>query len=332
MGGVVAADLRLIEATALECDEAVLTGESQAAAKSTAPAAATDSAVDLPSCAFMGTVVCQGSGRGVIVATGGATAFGKIALGLGERQTQTAFQAGLQRLLQAAGQGRRRTDRRDPGGQHRVQPAADRSGAVQPCDRDRHHAAVASGDRVGEPLHRFARARAQARARQAARDDRGPRQPRRAVLRQDGHAHRGGDHVRRRARSRRRIRDTAARARVCSATRRRRRPAASSVATRSIAPSGRLAEAPALQAASRHRRLGLLPFDHERQLVSVVVRDAGGDATLVTKGAPEAVHGPVRAGPRRRGRGPAAAVRGRRPRRRRRQPPRARPRRADDRR
>ena len=55
----------------------------------------TDSAVDLPSCAFMGTVVHQGSGRGVVVATGSATAFGKIAVGLGERQAETAFQAGL---------------------------------------------------------------------------------------------------------------------------------------------------------------------------------------------------------------------------------------------
>ena len=34
---------------------------------------------------------------------------------------------------------------------------------------------------------------------------------------------------------------------------------------------------------------GLLPFDHERQLASVVVRRPDGDDTLVTKGAPEAV-------------------------------------------
>jgi Mg2+-importing ATPase len=95
VGAVVPADLRLIETKALECDEAVLTGESMAAAKSVAPAPASDSAVDLPSCAFMGTVVHQGSGRGVVVATGSATAFGKIAAGLGERQAETAFQAGL---------------------------------------------------------------------------------------------------------------------------------------------------------------------------------------------------------------------------------------------
>ncbi|MGI8572062.1 MAG: magnesium-translocating P-type ATPase [Solirubrobacteraceae bacterium] len=95
VGGVVPADLRIVGADQLECDEAVLTGESMAAAKTLEPAARTDSAVDLPSCAFMGTVVHQGAGRGVVVRTGAATAFGAIAVGLGERQAETAFQVGL---------------------------------------------------------------------------------------------------------------------------------------------------------------------------------------------------------------------------------------------
>jgi len=95
VGGVVPADLRLIAATALQCDEAVLTGESQPADKVTEPMPPTGSAVDLPPCAFMGTIVRQGSGRGVVVATGASTAFGTIAVGLGERQAETAFQVGL---------------------------------------------------------------------------------------------------------------------------------------------------------------------------------------------------------------------------------------------
>jgi len=95
MGAVVPADVRLLESSALTCDEAILTGESTAAAKSPAPAAPADSAVDLPGCAFMGTVVRRGSGTGVVVATGGATAFGAIAAGLGVNQTETAFQVGL---------------------------------------------------------------------------------------------------------------------------------------------------------------------------------------------------------------------------------------------
>jgi len=94
VGDLVPADVRLIETSQLECDEAVLTGESMAAAKTAKPSSS-DSAVDLPSCAFMGSVVHQGSGRAVVVATGSATAFGKIAVGLGERQAETAFQAGL---------------------------------------------------------------------------------------------------------------------------------------------------------------------------------------------------------------------------------------------
>jgi Mg2+-importing ATPase len=94
VGDLVPADVRLVEANGLECDEAVLTGESMPAAKVTDPASS-DSAVDLASCAFMGTVVRQGSGRAVVVSTGSATAFGKIAVGLSERQAETAFQAGL---------------------------------------------------------------------------------------------------------------------------------------------------------------------------------------------------------------------------------------------
>jgi len=94
VGELVPADVRLLDVNELECDEAVLTGESMPAAK-TAEISRSDSAVDLPSCAFMGTVVHQGSARAVVVSTGSATAFGQIAIGLGERQADTAFQTGL---------------------------------------------------------------------------------------------------------------------------------------------------------------------------------------------------------------------------------------------
>jgi P-type Mg2+ transporter len=95
VGDVVPADLRLLEADGLECDEAVLTGESLPAEKRTEPVADAASPFDLACCAFMGTVVRAGSGLGVVVRTGGRTAFGAIALRLGERQPQTAFQLGL---------------------------------------------------------------------------------------------------------------------------------------------------------------------------------------------------------------------------------------------
>jgi Mg2+-importing ATPase len=95
VGDVVPADLRLLEADGLECDESVLTGEALPAEKRSDPVTAPESSLDLPSCAFMGTIVREGSGIATVVSTGGATEFGAIALKLGERQPQTAFQLGL---------------------------------------------------------------------------------------------------------------------------------------------------------------------------------------------------------------------------------------------
>jgi P-type Mg2+ transporter len=95
VGDIVPADLRLLEAHGLECDEAVLTGESMPAAKTVAPVASVESAQHLPSCAFMGTVVQAGTGRGIVVATGPATAFGQIASALGAGAVETGFQRGL---------------------------------------------------------------------------------------------------------------------------------------------------------------------------------------------------------------------------------------------
>jgi Mg2+-importing ATPase len=98
LGMVVPADVRLLSVHRLECDESVLTGESVSVAKQVEPVPAGAGLGDLASCALMGTVVRAGSGTGVVVATGGATAFGRIALGLGERHPETEFQAGLRRF------------------------------------------------------------------------------------------------------------------------------------------------------------------------------------------------------------------------------------------
>ena len=95
VGDVVPADLRLLEANELECDESVLTGEAAPAEKSAEPIAKPESPIDLPSAAFMGTVVRAGNGIGAVVQTGGRTEFGRIATQLGARQPQTAFQVGL---------------------------------------------------------------------------------------------------------------------------------------------------------------------------------------------------------------------------------------------
>lgn len=52
-----------------------------------------------------------------------------------------------------------------------------------------------------------------------------------------------------------------------------------------------LCEAPAAAAVdvSRWRRLGEVPFDYDRRLVSVLVEDPSGSRLLITKGAPESV-------------------------------------------
>ena len=97
IGVIVPADIRLLAVDELECDEGVLTGESLPVTKSVA-ACGPGTSLDLSCCAFMGTVVHQGSGRGVVVSSGTRTAFGQIAAGLGEKEAQTAFEVGLSRF------------------------------------------------------------------------------------------------------------------------------------------------------------------------------------------------------------------------------------------
>ena len=88
-GEKVSADLRLIEATGLRIEEAILTGESVPVDKATKPVAA-DAAIGDRSCmAFSGTLVAGGAGRGVVVATGAETEIGRISGMLSEVETLT---------------------------------------------------------------------------------------------------------------------------------------------------------------------------------------------------------------------------------------------------
>ena len=78
-GDRVPADVRVIEAINLTIDEAALTGESLAVEKTTT--ALTEAGIgvgDRVNMAYAGTLVAVGRGRGVVVATGMATEFGRI--------------------------------------------------------------------------------------------------------------------------------------------------------------------------------------------------------------------------------------------------------------
>jgi Ca2+-transporting ATPase len=79
-GNVVPADVRLLEAVNLQIQEAALTGESEAVEKQIAPLSMEELPLgDRRNLGFMGTIVSQGRGQALVVATGMQTELGKIA-------------------------------------------------------------------------------------------------------------------------------------------------------------------------------------------------------------------------------------------------------------
>lgn len=100
-GGIVPADLRLLESTRLQIDESMLTGESIPSPKFSEPYPE-DSVItlaDQENMAFMGTAVTSGKGVGVVVATGHRTEMGSIAEGiLGTSRAETPLQTRMKRF------------------------------------------------------------------------------------------------------------------------------------------------------------------------------------------------------------------------------------------
>ncbi|KGH22074.1 HAD-IC family P-type ATPase [Comamonas thiooxydans] len=86
-GDRVPADLRLLRASSLKLDEAMLTGESVAVDKSADPVVVDAALGDRFSMAYSGTLVAAGQGLGVVVATGPRTELGQISTMLGSVQT-----------------------------------------------------------------------------------------------------------------------------------------------------------------------------------------------------------------------------------------------------
>jgi Mg2+-importing ATPase len=96
VGDIVPADIRIVESTDLHVNEATLTGESF-------PVEKTSESLDvqhptpqqLTNCMFMGSVVANGSGRGIVTSTGKNSEFGAISRSLIRTHPETPFQKGV---------------------------------------------------------------------------------------------------------------------------------------------------------------------------------------------------------------------------------------------
>ena len=79
-GDRISADVRLLEAHALHCDEAPLTGESKPVAKQTAALPTGTPIPERANMLFGGTTITYGRGKGVVTDTGMRSQFGRIAV------------------------------------------------------------------------------------------------------------------------------------------------------------------------------------------------------------------------------------------------------------
>lgn len=284
LGDIVPADLRLLTVTGLECDESALTGESLPVAKSTEPTGPGAPLAELTGCALMGTVVNAGGGRGVVVATGADTEFGAIAAGLGTHQVDTAFQVGLRKfsmlLVSVAGVLTTLVFIANVALHKPVLDALLFSLAIAVGITPQLLPAVVSSS-LAAGSRRMTRIKVLVK-RLVCIEDLGDV----TVLFTDktGTLTRGEITY---------LRAVPADADPAQAVLRwgllstETSGAGGNPLDRSLwAAAATAAERPALDATTP---LAVLPFDHERQMVSVLVRDGAGATTLVTKGAPETV-------------------------------------------
>ena len=98
-GDLVPADCRLLSVRDLYLNEALLTGESLPREKQATPGPLPPGGLgDAVTGVFRGTSVVSGLGAAVVVATGGATEFGRVAAGLVGRPPETEFERGTRRF------------------------------------------------------------------------------------------------------------------------------------------------------------------------------------------------------------------------------------------
>ncbi|HXE03394.1 MAG TPA: cation-transporting P-type ATPase, partial [Methyloceanibacter sp.] len=89
-GDVVTADIRLVEARNLSCDESTLTGESMPVEKSVHAVSADAILAERTSMLHKGTAITRGTGEGVVVATGMATELGLTTRLVIEAESETS--------------------------------------------------------------------------------------------------------------------------------------------------------------------------------------------------------------------------------------------------
>jgi P-type Mg2+ transporter len=94
IGDLVPADCRVLEADALEVNQATLTGESEPAAKDPTPVTTTRPSA-WTSLLLAGTTVVEGRGRAVVIATGARTFFGQTAALIHGTRSAGDFQTNL---------------------------------------------------------------------------------------------------------------------------------------------------------------------------------------------------------------------------------------------
>ncbi|XP_062501986.1 calcium-transporting ATPase type 2C member 1-like [Corticium candelabrum] len=103
VGDRVPADIRLIEAVDLELDESSFTGETDPVRKSTAQLMHVGGngtpLTERKNIAFMGTLVCHGRGKGIVISTGENSEFGDVfKMMQGEDAPKTPLQKSMDRL------------------------------------------------------------------------------------------------------------------------------------------------------------------------------------------------------------------------------------------
>lgn len=97
-GDIIPADCLLIEGHDLHANEATLTGETFPAEKEVGVISADTVLAKRKNVLYEGTSVVSGSGKAVVVLTGGSTVFGKISASLSRPVEETAFERGIRRF------------------------------------------------------------------------------------------------------------------------------------------------------------------------------------------------------------------------------------------